>query len=81
MIGQAGFLAYGSFYSPRLPGRKRSPFSYTQWRCAAFIAVYSCGTAKDSHLLPYYLPGEHLNEKLFSIVSKSVTESAREVNE
>lgn len=43
----AGLLAPGSCYSPRLPG-------YYQWHNAAFIACYSCGTARDSHPFPYY---------------------------
>jgi hypothetical protein len=46
-FGLAGLLASGSSYSPRLP-------RFPQWHVAAFIACYSCGTARDLHPLPYY---------------------------
>ena len=45
---EAGFLAYGSLYSLRLPESISGIF-------AAFITVHSCETAGESHPLPYYL--------------------------
>lgn len=46
---QAGFLAYGSFYSPLLPG----PLDVGPVDTAAFVPVYSGGTATASHRLPF----------------------------
>jgi len=46
--------------SGRFPGLRvallTAPSRLHQWHRAVFITVHSCGTAKESHLLPYYLP-------------------------
>jgi len=50
---QAGLLAPGSTYRPRLP----IPLKAEQWLPAAFVPGYSGGTALVLHKLPYYPAG------------------------
>jgi hypothetical protein len=58
----AGFLAPGSSYWSRLPGE-------IQWHNATVIACYSCGTAKEFNLLPFYLClAGHSTKSLFETI-------------
>jgi len=57
LFPQAGFLASGSPYRPRLP------ICFRQWRFAAFVPGYSGGSApfSDSLFIPVGKPADIVN--------------------